>query len=155
MKEYKNAVCKGSYKLGTACGECEKCSLEFKELMKEIKMSDLWVFDENGSCNECELMVHSERASCGDIALFFSGIDCRKIGKGCFKKPEKWEPCTPENVKVGDTVKFDYSDSDVEGPLVTYKVRDIHNDGFCIMAEYEMITTYVTKKIKNYKRLIE
>ena len=32
MKEYKNAVCGGSYALGTACGRCERCADERAKL---------------------------------------------------------------------------------------------------------------------------
>src|SRR5215472_10259595 len=32
MKEYKPAVCRGSYALGTACGHCERCLEEKAKL---------------------------------------------------------------------------------------------------------------------------
>lgn len=39
-KEYKNAICKGSYVFGTACGNCERCFDEREAMNKANKLPD-------------------------------------------------------------------------------------------------------------------
>lgn len=34
MKQYEGVTCRGSYKLGTACGKCERCTDEQNELLR-------------------------------------------------------------------------------------------------------------------------
>lgn len=38
MSKYKNATCRGSYILGTACGKCERCTEETLALFHGVKL---------------------------------------------------------------------------------------------------------------------
>ncbi len=41
MKEYKGAICRGSYILGSACGQCEKCEDELESLRQMGRLSEI------------------------------------------------------------------------------------------------------------------
>ena len=70
-----------------------------------------------GACRDCLLYGASY---CYDQFKNLVGFDCaNEDAKYILKKKERWETCTKENIKIGDTVRW-LKDADTE-----YKVTHI------------------------------
>ncbi len=110
--------------------------------------NDLWEFDQSGGCADC---IVTENDYCQMNARKLTGIYCGGGNFGCFKKPEKWEPCTDSNVYRNDTLKHKSSNR-------KFKAISSYDDLVWVFSEEGRPTVgfrHSIEKINNFERLIK